>query len=81
MTKLMMSAAASALVLASATASFAGNPVGATEEAQPDVFVAATSSVTTPVIIGGIAALVLIAAIAGGDDDAAATTTTGVAVE
>lgn len=75
MTKFIMSAAASALVLASATASFAGNPVAATDEAEPDVFAAAGSSVSAPVILGAVAAVALLGALSSDDD--AATTTTG----
>lgn len=73
MTKFIMTAAASALVLASASASLAGNPVAPAADVAPDVFAAGSSS-SAPLILGAVAAVAVLAALADSDSDSASTT-------
>jgi len=75
MTKFITSAAVSALVIASATASFAGNLNASNDEGEPTVFAAPSSGVGAGAIAAGVVGLAALAAAASGGDSA--TTTTG----
>lgn len=69
---------ASALIVAMASASFAGSLTDATVEPAPadDVFVPTVGSgIGAPAIVGAVVAAAAVAAIVSNDDDEAATTT------